>query len=458
MSDLDRELAERLAALRDQGLFRELRRVDTPQSPRLEIAGQTLLNFSSNDYLGLANEPALKEAAIKAVERFGAGAGASRLICGSLAPHHELEETIAAFKGATAALSFSTGYAAAIGTICSLLGPEDVIVLDKLVHACIVDAARLCGAKLRVFAHNDLADLERILQWAADRSPKSEVRSPKPRTLIVTESVFSMDGDHAPLREIVSLKDRYGAWLMVDEAHATGLYGPNRRGLAEELGVTEGIEVQMGTLGKALGASGGFICGSRALIDFLVNRARTFIFSTAPVPAAAAAAAAGIRFVQSRLGEERRNLLWQRVAELASDREAFGVRGQAKRDPALAPLAGQHNPAKAPSPLRSAGALHSTPDGMIVSSRPSAARSAIIPILIGEEDKAVAASSALRAQGIFVPAIRYPTVARGQARLRVTVTATHTHADIAQLLSALKSLNFGLRTSDFRPSPHAPSG
>jgi 8-amino-7-oxononanoate synthase len=400
MEDFDRELTGRLAALREQDLLRELRRVDSPQCPHLEFAGKTLLSFASNDYLGLANEPALKEAAVKAIERYGAGAGASRLICGSLPPHHELDETLAAFKGAEAALSFSTGYAAAIGAICALVGKDDFIILDKLAHACIVDAARLCGAKLRVFDHNDLADLERILQWAAARAPKSEDRSPKRRTLIVTDSVFSMDGDHAPLREMVALKERYGAWLMVDEAHATGLYGPNRRGLAEELGVSDRIEIQMGTLGKALGASGGFICGSRALIDYLINRARTFIFSTAPVPAAAAAATAGIRFVQSRAGEDRRHLLWQRVAELFSGLDA----------------------------------------------RPSALPTAIIPILIGEEARTVEAASALRARGIFVPAIRYPTVGRGQARLRLTITAAHSQVDLAQLIAALKSLHLGLRT------------
>ncbi|HEY4984471.1 MAG TPA: 8-amino-7-oxononanoate synthase, partial [Verrucomicrobiae bacterium] len=295
MNDFDRELNQRLAALREQGLHRELRRVDSPQGPRIEIGGRMLLNFSSNDYLGLANHPALKAAAIKAVEKFGAGAGASRLICGSLAPFHELEETLAAFKGTEAALSFSTGYAAAIGTITALLGKDDIIIVDKLVHACIVDAARLCGAKLRVFAHNDLNDLEEILKWADSRRQswssipraaglsgntlKRELQ--QPRTLIVTESVFSMDGDHAPLREIVELKNKHGAWLMVDEAHATGLYGKNRRGLAEELGMSDRIEIQMGTLGKALGASGGYICGSRVLIDYLVNRARSFIFSTA---------------------------------------------------------------------------------------------------------------------------------------------------------------------------------
>ncbi len=399
MNDFNGDLTQRLAALREQGLLRELRRVDSPQSPRIEVAGKTLLNFSSNDYLGLASEPALKDAAIRAVERYGAGTGASRLICGSLAPHHELDEALAAFKGAEAAISFSTGYAAAVGTICALLSKDDFIILDKLAHACIVDAARLCGAKLRVFDHNDLDDFEAKLKWAAERdqSPESKVRGRKSRLLVVTESVFSMDGDHAPLREMVELKERYGAWLMVDEAHATGLYGAHRRGLAEELGVSDRIEVQMGTLGKALGASGGYICGSRALVDYLINRARTFIFSTAPVPAAAAAATAGIRFVESSAGGDRRNLLWQRVADLTS---AFG-------------------------------------------SRPSTVRSAILPIMIGDEGKAVAAAAALRDKGIFIPAIRYPTVARRQARLRLTVTAAHMSTDLAQLLTAFRSLDFG---------------
>jgi 8-amino-7-oxononanoate synthase len=400
MNDFDRELIQRLNVVRQQGLLRELRRIDSPQTPRIEIAGRTLLSFSSNDYLGLANEPALKKAAIKAVERYGAGAGGSRLICGSLMPHQELDEALAVFKGTEAALSFSTGYAAAIGAICSLLGKDDFIILDKLVHACIVDAARLCGAKLRVFDHNDLNDLKAKLKWAADRvqGPKSGAQSRKARTLVVTESVFSMDGDHAPLREMVALKEQYGAWLMVDEAHATGLYGAHRRGLAEELGVSDRLEVQMGTLGKALGASGGYICGSRALRDYLINRARTFIFSTAPGPAAAAAATAGVRFVQSSAGEERRTKLWQHVSALSST----------------------------------------------LNPQPSTLKSAIIPILVGEESKAVEAAAALRERGIFIPAIRYPTVARGQARLRLTLSAAHRDADLAQLLTALKSLGFGL--------------
>jgi 8-amino-7-oxononanoate synthase len=391
MTDFDQELNIRLEAIQEQGLYRELRRVDSPQGTRVEIAGKSLLNFSSNDYLGLAAHTTLKEAAIRAVESFGAGSGASRLICGSIAPHHELEETIAAFKGTEAALSFSSGYATAIGTLYALMGKDDVVIVDKLVHACIVDAAKLCGAKLRVFDHNDLNDLEDILKWADSRSRNTQHVS---RVLVVTESVFSMDGDHAPLREIVALKEKYGAWLMLDEAHAAGLYGDRRRGLAENLQIGDQVEIQMGTLGKAFGSSGGFICGSRALIDLLINRARSFIFSTAPVPAAAAAATAAIRLVQSAEGESLCKKLWHNVDGFASD---FGL-------------------------------------------RTSDFKSAIIPIIIGLETKAVEAANALRSKGIFVPAIRYPTVARGSARLRVTLTAAHNPEDVAALTNALHAL------------------
>jgi len=427
VNSFDKELNRRLAALRQQNLHRELRRVDTPQGTRIRIDNRTLLSFSSNDYLGLANDPILKEAAIKAIEKFGAGSGASRLICGSLAPHHELEEELANFKGAEAALSFSTGYATALGTICALLGRDDVIVLDKLVHACIVDAARLSGAKIRVFAHNDLDDLEKILKWArrgelCESQTKSGTRVTHPsgrrRTLIVTESIFSMDGDAAPLRAIVALKEKHGAWLMVDEAHATGLYGKNRCGLVEESGAGGQIEIQMGTLGKAVGASGGYICGSRPLIDFLVNRARSFIFSTAPVPAAAAAAAAGVRFIQSPAGETRRKFLWTRVEQCGT-----GILpvSDLSNDPA--------NAAKSQSKSKIGDRLEACPT-----------LSAIIPVLIGDESKAVAASAVLREQGIFVPAIRYPTVARGKARLRVTLTATHTTEEINLLVATLNEI------------------
>ncbi|MDB6029668.1 MAG: 8-amino-7-ketopelargonate synthase, partial [Verrucomicrobiales bacterium] len=270
MSNLDQDLEQRLDQLREQGLYRELREVDSAQGPRIQFQGREFLNFSSNDYLGLANEPALKEAACKAIADYGTGSGASRLICGSLKCHHELDQTLAQFKGTEAALSFSSGYATALGTICALLEKDDVIVIDKLVHASVVDAARLSGAKLRVFDHNDPESLEKILQWADTRGDSAKFK--KSRVLIVTESVFSMDGDLAPLRELVELKEKYGAWLMVDEAHATGLFGEHRRGLAEAFELDARVDIQMGTLGKALGAAGGYICGSRVLIDFLVNR------------------------------------------------------------------------------------------------------------------------------------------------------------------------------------------
>jgi 8-amino-7-oxononanoate synthase len=396
VSLLDDELKKRLATLREQNLFRELRRVDSPQGPRIEIGGKTFLNFSSNDYLGLANHPTLKAAAIKAVEKFGTGAGASRLVCGSLAPFHELEETLAAFKKTEAALTFSTGYAAALGTITALVSKDDVIIIDKLVHASIVDAARLSSAKLRIFDHNNLNDLEEKLRWA-DNS-KSAIANRQSQILVVTESIFSMDGDAAPLREIVELKNKYGAWLMIDEAHATGIFGQNGRGLADEFGVSNQIEIQMGTLGKALGASGGYICGSRTLIDFLVNRARSFIFSTAPVPAAAAAATAAIQLIQTNKAETLRKNLWQRIAELNSK----------------------------------------------LKTKNSKLSSAIVPLILGDENKALNAATTLREQNIFVPAIRFPTVARDAARLRITLTAAHTESDVEHLVAALQTLDPGL--------------
>ncbi len=450
MTALTDELNARLAALRQQGLYRELRRVDSPQATRVQLAGQSLLNFSSNDYLGLAGHPALRAAATRAVERYGVGSGSSRLVCGSLAPFHELEEALAAFKGTEAALTFATGYAAATGTIGALMGRGDVIILDKLVHACIVDAARASGATLRVFDHNDLNELADILRWAdAKRAAAAE----KPHILVVTESIFSMDGDAAPLREIVTLKAKHGAWLMVDEAHGTGLYGTHQRGLAEALGVSEQIEIHMGTLGKALGASGGFICGSRALVEYLVNRARSFIFSTAPLPAAAAAAMAALQVVQSAEGRGRRERLFRRVEELT---EALGTAGGKKhpnsniqtpeniqasisKNLLIGPAHTSFSPAPPhPGPLPQgegewAAAIQIFADRRQISS-------AIMPFIIGEEAAAVNAAQQLRERGFFIPAIRYPTVARGQARLRITMTADHTAEEVAQLANALAEL------------------
>ena len=394
MNSFETHLRAKLKEVDEAGLLRTLRRVESPQDVRIRVDGSELLNFSSNDYLGLANHPALREASIRAVERHGAGSGASRLISGSLSIHAELEERLADFKGAPAALTFSSGYNTAIGTICSLVARDDIVVLDKRVHACIVDAARLSGAKLRVFRHNDLNDLERILKWADTRADRGPV---KPRVLVVTESVFSMNGDLAPLKPLVELKTRYGAWLMLDEAHATGVFGPHGSGRARQADVADRIEIQMGTLGKALGAAGGYICGSRELVDHLINRARPFIFSTAPVPAAAAAAAAGVEVARSPEGDARRETLWKRVPDLAR---------------ILARLGDASIPAHSP----------------------------ILPWILGEESRAVEVSDRLRSAGVHAPAIRFPTVGRGRARLRFTLTADHSERDLAQLAAALSQV------------------
>jgi 8-amino-7-oxononanoate synthase len=385
--------AEELKALRERSLDRHLREITGAQGPEVEIGGRRLINFSSNDYLGLANDPRLREAAITAIEEFGVGAGASRLISGNLPSHLRLERALAKWKGAEATLCFSSGYAAALGTIPALVAKNDVVLLDKLCHASLIDGARLSGAVLRVFPHNHLAKLESHLEWARREHPAK-------RVLVISESVFSMDGDHAPLRELVELKKRFGALLMLDEAHAIGVIGPNGRGLAAAENVSEEIDVQMGTLSKALGASGGYICGSRTLIDWLINRARSFIYSTAPSPATAAAALAAVDFLASPSGEERRLLLWERIKLIQQ----------------LLPRAG-------------------------AKTEDVAGRSAIFPLIVGDEKAALDLAAALQSEGFLVPAIRYPTVAKGAARLRITVTAAHKAAQIRELCKAIKRLS-----------------
>ena len=378
------EIQPQLDQLRAEGLWRELRVMDSPQGPLLEHEGKTYVNFSSNDYLGLASCDALKAALQEGTGKYGAGSGASRLVCGSLRPHAELEAALADFKGTEAALTFSSGFAVPMGTLPALLGPGDTVLLDKLSHACLVDAARLCGATLRVFPHNHLEKLERLLQTA------------KGRVLIVTESIFSMDGDAAPLREMVELKDRHGAWLLVDEAHAMGVLGPQGRGLAAELGLEGRIELQMGTLSKALGLSGGYLAASRAVVDLLINRARSFIYTTAPPPAVAHAALTALATIRGEEGERRRKLLRAHVAQVQT--HALG--------------------------LENAGF-----------------QSAILPLILGDEGTAMTASTALRDAGFMVPAIRYPTVARGRARLRLTLSAAHLPEQVARLVAELRALN-----------------
>lgn len=381
--NFDQYLSGELQRIEAAGLLRSLRTLESPQGARVLCNRRSLANFSSNDYLGLAADPRLREAARMALEEAGAGAGASRLVCGNHREHELLEEALAQFKRTEAVLSFSTGYAAALGVIPAVVGASDVVILDKLSHASLVDGARLSGAVVRVFPHNHLEKLESHLRWAREKHPSA-------RILVVVESVYSMDGDCAPLREIVELKDRHGAWLMVDEAHGVGVIGSDGRGLADELGVGGRVEIQMGTLGKALGASGAYICGSRVLREYLINRARSFIFSTAPGPAAAAASRAAVQILHSGDGRELVERLWKNIGTLTT---ALGV---------------------------------------------GLAESAIFPVVIGGEREAVESSRLLQEAGFLVPAIRYPTVARGSARLRLSLSAAHEPAEIHRLAEALR--------------------
>ncbi len=386
MSSFEAELGE----LRERSLLRKLREFDSPQQPDLELAGKKLINFSSNDYLGLATEPALRDAAKAAIDDYGVGAGASRLICGTLSPHLRLEEKLAEWKHTESALSFSCGYATAVGTLGALARKDDVIILDKLAHASLIDGARLSGACVRVFPHNHLGKLESHLKWARENYPDA-------RVIIVTESVFSMDGDWAPLVEMVEVKQRYDALLFVDEAHAVGIIGDQGRGLAAKLGISADVDIQMGTLSKALGCSGGYICGSRALIDLLINRARSFMYSTAPAPANAAAAMAAVQFMMSPAGDRRRQQLRANLSLFAEEMPML------------------------------------FPPGRKV-------QSAIFPIILGSAQRAIAASKTLAEKGYFVPAIRFPTVPKESARLRVTLSARHTREQIVGLCGELRRL------------------
>ncbi|GAB4169312.1 MAG: 8-amino-7-oxononanoate synthase [Terrimicrobiaceae bacterium] len=379
MRSFEDDLVERLREIDASGLRRVLREISPSQSVLVRREDRDLVNFSSNDYLGLACHPALVEAAQNELACSGSGSGASRLISGSLPAHRRMEERLADFKRTPAALTFSSGYAAATGTIPALVSENDVVILDKLAHACLIDGAKLSGAHLRIFPHNDLNALESRLRWARDTHPNA-------RILIVVESVYSMDGDTAPLTEIVELKNRHGAWLMVDEAHGVGVLGERGRGLVDATCLGDRVEVQMGTLGKALGSSGAYICGSATLRDLLINRARSFIFSTAPTPASVAAAEAAIHLLaDTPEGAER--------------------------------LAKLH---------RNIQTLHSS------------GNTAIHPILVGLEADALAAASRLEAAGYLVPAVRFPSVARGQARLRISLTADHTPQMVDDLISSLR--------------------
>lgn len=384
--DFEASLQQELEALREAGLYRELRRVEGAVGPHLTIDGQDYLNLASNNYLGLTTHPRVVAAAQEALRRCGTGAGASRLIAGHLAIHEELERAIAAFKQTEEALLFPAGYMANLGAITALVGPGDLVIVDRLAHASVIDACRLSRACLWVYPHRDLERLRALL------ARRKNIR----RTLVATESVFSMDGDIAPLPALWELCQTSHAWLLVDDAHGTGVLGATGRGALEHfaLAPAEGL-IQMGTLSKALASLGGFIAGSRTVVDYLRNKARSFIYTTAPPPSAAAAALAALRVVQEE--PHWRERLWANVTLWVDGLRGLGL-----------PVADSETP--------------------------------IVPIVLGDTARTMAVAQALRAAGIFAPGIRPPTVPKGQARIRTTVMATHDPRELHEALVKFAAL------------------
>ncbi|MDG4475572.1 8-amino-7-oxononanoate synthase [Thiovibrio frasassiensis] len=374
-----------LSQQQEKGGLRSLRPVSSRAKGRLTLAGdgnRELIDFSSNDYLALAEHPALIAAAQQALLRFGTGSGASRLMSGDLAVHHELEEAMATLKGKEAALTFGSGYMANTGIIPALMNRHDCVFSDRLNHASIHDGCRLSGARVIRFRHNDLNHLEELLMEKRGTGT----------ALIVVESIYSMDGDRCPLRELVAIKERFGCLLMVDEAHATGVFGAKGGGIIEEDGVSSGVDLAMGTFGKALGSYGAYVAGNREMIDYLLNRARSFVFSTALPPAVAAASLAAVQLIQQE--PELRHDLQAKMAYFKGMLRAGGY---------LADLG----------------------------------PSQIIPIQVGESKAALAKAELLRKERIFATAVRPPTVPEGTARLRFSITRHHSTADLAQAAKAL---------------------
>ena len=396
---LDLFTKDALETARANNTYRSMRLMESPESSCVKIRSangvlQEQILLASNSYLDLANIPELKQAMANAVLEWGTGSGGARLTTGNKAPHQELEETIAKFKDTESAITFNTGYMANVGTISALCGKGDYIFSDALNHASIIDGIRLSRANCKVYRHNDIADLERVIKEAkAEHATQSAASSDtRPfRGLIVTDAVFSMDGDLADLPELLRVAHEQDALLMIDEAHATGVVGKTGRGLAEHYGCAH-ADVTVGTLSKAVAAEGGFVAGSKKLTEFLKNKARSFIFTTAMAPAVAAAANANLKYINAHP---------ERVQKLQDNVKYFC------------------------DTLRSAG----------FQIPPTA--SAIVPIIIGDEARALEISAALQKRGILIPAIRYPTVARGQARLRASLMATHTQEQLQTAAAAI---------------------
>ena len=388
-------LQTELENLRDKGLYRSLRRVAGDQGSTLFIDGREVINFSSNNYLGFANHPALRTAAKNAIDRYGCGSGASRLISGNMTLHEELEDKISELKGTEAALVFNSGFQANTGVIPVLVGEGDVILSDALNHASIIDGCRLSRSKVVVYGHCNMDQLELALKQAPIGG----------RKLIVTESLFSMDGDEVPLADIVGLAEKYGAIVMVDEAHATGVYEPNGAGLVAKLGLGERILIQMGTLGKALGGFGAYIAGTKALRELLINRCRSFIFTTSLPPAVMAMGIAALDLLKKE--PERRQKLRDSCEQLRAGLNALGF------------------------------TLGNS-------------QSQILPLMVGDATRCMLLSESLLENGVFAQGIRPPTVPAGTSRLRITLMATHAQEQIEQALKIFAEVARTSRIEDSR--------
>jgi 8-amino-7-oxononanoate synthase len=376
------DLAAALSARKQQQLYRTRQTLEGPQDVVVRIAGRDYLSFCSNDYLGLANHPDIVAAFKEGADRFGVGSGGAHLITGHSYAHQALEEDLAEFVGFPRALLFSTGYMANLGVVTALMARDDEVFEDRLNHASLLDAAGLSAARLVRYAHNDMQALQRRL--SASRAQQR---------LIATDGVFSMDGDRAPLRPMQALAQQYAAWLLVDDAHGFGLLGPEGRGwCVEQLGADRENLVLMATLGKALGTSGAFVAGSEAVIETLIQRARTFIYTTASPPALAWATRAALRLV--REGDDRRERLFTNIAYFRGSAAELRV------------------------PLMPSD-------------------TAIQPVLVGDAGAAVGLSEALRQRGVLVTAIRPPTVPQGASRLRIALSANHSREQLDRLLAAL---------------------
>ncbi len=376
---------QELEELKKRNLYRSIRVLKEHEGTRAVFNGRKILLFCGNDYLGMSRHPRVIAAAHKAIDRYGVGARSARLIAGTTEAHTKLEKKIAEFKNKESALVFGSGFLANLGILTAFAGKEDVVIMDKLCHASLIDGARLSGAEIRVFPHKNYEKCEELLKKCTAH-----------RKLLVTENVFGMDGDRADLKKLIQLKKKYGALLIVDDAHGTGVFGKNGPGATTLF--SKGIDIIMGTLSKAIGGLGGFVAADKTLVDYLINFARPFIFATALPPVLCETAREAFCVVEEE--PELLKKLWSNIREVHQGLKRLGF--------------------SLPEP-----------------------ESAIIPVVLGDEGKAMAAFEKLLKQGLFIPAVRYPTVPKGKARLRITVSAAHADKDIEKLLRAFKKLSYG---------------